>query len=362
MADFIDPRDEGAVGGEEIPMNDYDDYDVNENTPLIDNQEFSGQSIQDEINNAQLSQVDRFKIEDLKFLIGKYEKAGIKSTNEFTDPNDFILKDKELRLKDYPDVKLLKDDGRPYAISTLFQRIGMDGLRTLGFQDYKTPKAKLPPKKEKTVKLAVEKIVEAETSFTEDPIQSINETNFEVDTVLKTLNDPPLILANYEVSEEMKNYVRELKGLDKAMQTQRGELTNNLAKLSQLDKDIAKENRKLTETNDSEMIDRINRRLRDYELERDARLESVSTNREMLRSQISRIKETINKILNEDETLGEKLRTLFREQGVTLGSLLAAISLALSTLILAITGGSGGGYNIPDKPLNPKDPGFIQKT
>ena len=230
--------------------------------------------------------------------------------------------------------------------------------------DYTTPKQniKLPPKQEKIVQQSVKNIQEAETSFIDDPIQSVSETEFNVDEVLKTLNDPPLILANYEVSEEMKNYVRELKGLDKAMQTQRGELTNNLAKLSQLDKDIAKEKRKLTETNDPEMIDRINRRLRDYELERDARLESVSTNRQNLRSQISRIKETIYRILNEDETLGDKLRTLFREQGITIASILTAISMIISTIVLAVTGSAGGVAPTPDTPIKPKDPGFIKKT
>ena len=38
--------------------------------------------------------------------------------------------------------------------------------------------------------------------------------------------------------------LRELQGFDKALQRTRGELTNNLAKLTELDKDIAKENKK----------------------------------------------------------------------------------------------------------------------
>ena len=69
------------------------------------------------------------------------------------------------------------------------------------------------------------------------------------------------------------------------------------------------------------MIDRINRRLKDFEVERDARLEASSTNKETLRSQISRIRETIRRILDKDETLGEKIRTLFREQGITIASI-----------------------------------------
>ena len=43
--------------------------------------------------------------------------------------------------------------------------------------------------------------------------------------------------------------------------------------------------------------------------------EAVIANKEALRNQINRIKETINKVLREDSTLGERLRSLLREQG-----------------------------------------------
>ena len=44
--------------------------------------------------------------------------------------------------------------------------------------------------------------------------------------------------------------LHELKGLDKALQTYRGALTKNLAKLSEIDERISIEKRKLTETED----------------------------------------------------------------------------------------------------------------
>ena len=44
--------------------------------------------------------------------------------------------------------------------------------------------------------------------------------------------------------------LRELQGLDKALQRTRGELTNNLAKLTELDKDIARQKQKLQEAED----------------------------------------------------------------------------------------------------------------
>ena len=68
-----------------------------------------------------------------------------------------------------------------------------------------------------------------------DAVHGVNSTFTDegIDVILATMN-PPLNL-------------RELRGLDKVMQTNRGELTNNLAKLSELDKHIALEKWKLAE-------------------------------------------------------------------------------------------------------------------
>ncbi len=158
----------------------------------------------------------------------------------------------------------------------------------------------------------------------------------EHETALKTITDPPLDTSGLRAS------IRELRGLDKAIQNIRGELTNNLAKLSELDNHIAQEKRKLeAEDLDEFSRRRVAERLRNLEDERGARLEAISTNREALRSQISRIRETINRVLNEDTTLAERIRTLFREQGITIVSILTAIGMTISTLVLALTGGSG---------------------
>ena len=76
--------------------------------------------------------------------------------------------------------------------------------------------------------------------------------------------------------------------------------------------------------------------------ERASRLEAASASREALRSQINRMRETINRLLHEDTTLAERIRTLFREQGIMIASILTAIGMTISTLVLVLTGGSGG--------------------
>ena len=94
---------------------------------------------------------------------------------------------------------------------------------------------------------------------------------------------------------------RELAGLEKAMTGMRDELANNLAKLTSIDdrkseveRHLAREHRKLTETDDTEMQRQIRDRIRklesvlsDIELERQARLEALSSNRATPQSQIN---------------------------------------------------------------------------
>ena len=51
--------------------------------------------------------------------------------------------------------------------------------------------------------------------------------------------------------------------------------------------------------------------------------------------------ETIAKVLDKDTSLGEKIRTLFREQGITIASILTAIGMAIRVLVEALLPGEG---------------------
>ena len=135
--------------------------------------------------------------------------------------------------------------------------------------------------------------------------------------------------------------LREIRGLDRVQQTIRGDFTNNLAKLTEVDEHIGMEKRKLAEADSGgagkSSRRRIAERLRDLQDERASRLEAAAANRQALRSQIDRMRETISRILHEDTTLAQHIRTLFREHGITIASILAAIGMAISTLVLAGT-------------------------
>ena len=71
------------------------------------------------------------------------------------------------------------------------------------------------------------------------------------------------------------------------------------------------------------------------------RQQSINLLKGRLKSQITSFKETIAKVLDKDTSLGEKIRTLFREQGLTIASILTAIGMAIRVLVEALLPGGG---------------------
>ena len=70
------------------------------------------------------------------------------------------------------------------------------------------------------------------------------------------------------------------------------------------------------------------------------RQESIDLLKGRLKNQITSFKEMIAKAL--DTSLAEKIRTLFREQGITIASILTAIGMAIRVLVEALLPGGGG--------------------
>ena len=147
--------------------------------------------------------------------------------------------------------------------------------------------------------------------------------------------------------------MREFEGIDKALTRIQGELANNAGKLTEIDAHIAREQGKLAEIETSPDLqvheERVKAKITDLKEERAARLELLSQNRKELASQFSRIRQTVEKILDEDLSLREKLKLVFREHGLTITAVLTSIGLIISTIVTALTGGVGS----PTPPKNP---------
>jgi len=188
-------------------------------------------------------------------------------------------------------------------------------------------------------------------------LQDLPQRASDVDTAIKTLADAS---QQQETSFDGATQLpmREILGLNEALKRTRGALVDNLAKLSQLDYDIAQAEQELEgeeAINNPEKKRRIQERLDRQRDERASRLEAAAENREALRTQFSRIQETIERVLNENTTLADRLRTLFREQGVTIASILTALGFIVSTIVLAIQNMLVGGRGIT--PVSPTPSG-----
>ena len=92
------------------------------------------------------------------------------------------------------------------------------------------------------------------------------------------------------------------------------------------------------------------------------RQESVSLLRGRLKDQITSFCEMIAAVLDKNTSLGEKIQTLFREQGITIASILMAIRMAIGVLIEALMPGGGGtGSASAASPPPPKDEAGLKR-
>ena len=114
-----------------------------------------------------------------------------------------------------------------------------------------------------------------------------------------------------------------------------------------MEEHIAKERRKLEEFReypgeyDDAMKEEITKRIDALNDELVTR-QSIDLLKGRLKNQITSFKETIAKVVDKDTSLGEKIRTLFREQGITIASILTAIGMAIGVLVEALLLGGGG--------------------
>ena len=149
--------------------------------------------------------------------------------------------------------------------------------------------------------------------------------------------------------------------LDKQLRNIRGSLKVEVAKKVELEEHIKKEYQKLEEFReypgvyDDAMKEDITKRINALNDELATRKESIDLLKGRLKNPIMSFKETIAKVLGKDTSLGEKIRTLFREQGITIASILTAIGMAIRVLVEALLPGggaaaaSGGGGEPPPK-------------
>ena len=94
------------------------------------------------------------------------------------------------------------------------------------------------------------------------------------------------------------------------------------------------------ETYLDEEREEVRARLQRFQDEQKAINEQICILKGRYSNQIYQIRESIMKFLDKETgTLGERIRTLFKEQGITIVSILTAIGMAIGVLIEALLGG-----------------------
>lgn len=187
----------------------------------------------------------------------------------------------------------------------------------------------------------------------------INPSEQTILAVSKILNDTPTMIemrtmTGEQIIEIVKTLsrdiatntdleMREMLGLDKALTRFKGELVNNASKLTEVDEQIKGIKDELKNAQDPQEQKELKARLKELQQERKVRLEIASQNQKQLSSQIARIRDTLYELYEDDLSLQEKVKLVFREHGLTITAVITAIGTIISTLVLSLTGGGGSG-------------------
>ena len=221
------------------------------------------------------------------------------------------------------------------------------GFVKLTDEDVQPHREKYKKAREKVRKLNKnldERSKEIESSSTTDAeaIEMIEMTSKDIDTTVKDVEQDTSFI---EPSERDKLLpLRELEGLDKQLRTIKGSLIVAIAKRIDLEGHIKLEERKLSEVQDpnysDDQISMIEDRLRKLRGELTERNKEIDILKGEASKQINQIRESITEFLDKETgTLGERIRTLFKEQGIMIVSILTAVGMAIGVVIEALLGG-----------------------
>ena len=146
------------------------------------------------------------------------------------------------------------------------------------------------------------------------------------------------------VRETTYYHSRELKGLDKQLRTTKGSLKVAIAKRVNLEARIKHQGRKLNEIQDpkysDDQRDMIKERINKLRGELTKRNKEIAILKGEASKQINQIKESITKFLDKEMgTLGERIKTLYKEQGIKIVSILTAVGMTIGVPIEAYLGG-----------------------
>ena len=231
------------------------------------------------------------------------------------------------------------------------RRLGVSKLKLMGFtsitdEDTHPYRDRYKKAREDVIKLNENldersKAIESSSTTDAEAIEMIEMTSKDIDATVKDAEQDTSFIESSERDKLLP--LRELEGLDKQLRTIKGSLKVAIAKCVDLNARIEHEERKLSEIQDPaysddqrDMIEGRIKRLRGELTERNKEIDILKGEAS---KQINQIRGSIAKFLDKETgTLGERIRTLFKEQGITIVSILTAVGMAIGVLIEALLG------------------------
>ena len=291
------------------------------------------------------------------FLNNDRKRFGIQEGNPIIEP-----------IREYQNFKLTKNGKLSYKYKKTvidfgninnrlkapweIRRLGVAKLRLMGFrnltyEDINPYDRRYKKSREDVMKLNENldersKSIESSSTTDAEAIEMIEMTSKDIDTTVKSVEQDTSFI---EPSERDKLLpLRELEGLDKQLRTIKGSLKVAIAKRIDLEGRIKHEERKLNEIQDpkysDDQRDMIEGRINKLRGELTERNKEIDILKGEASKQINQIRGSITKFLDKETgTLGERIRTLFKEQGVMIISILTALGMTLAVLIEALLGG-----------------------
>ena len=232
------------------------------------------------------------------------------------------------------------------------QRLSIAKLKVRGFTDITDEdthpyRAKYLVARDKVKKLNENldersKAIESPSTTDTEAIEMIEVTSKAIDTTVKDVEQDTSFIKPSERDNLLP--LRELEGLDKQLRTIKGSLKVAIAKRIDLEGRIKYEERKLNEIQDpkytDDQRDMIEGRINKLRGELTERNKEIDILKGEASKQINQIKESITKFLDKETgTLGERIRTLFKEQGITIVSILTAVGMTIGVLMEVLLGG-----------------------
>ena len=251
----------------------------------------------------------------------------------------------------------------PRTIATNYGKGGTQFVRdSLGIKNWDNPIKKIPPKAEASLAKTSETIASTNSS-PERPEEIEMQT---VETVEENLTNFLEASAQTELELGPPGSLpfRELAGLDRSLRNMRTtvlKLTSDReakkATLRQLKDEISK----VVYDEDGEVqfdenLQEKTEKIKTLEEEIEVLDSEIREYDGKFRGQFQRIKQTVDKMLHQDLTLGEQIQTLFREQGITIASVITALGLAIGMIINSILSAAKSTLNPTPKPTPTPEP------